>query len=166
MMQCIGDHDQLYRVVDDHTRFYCSHECMANDVMYLYRYTGDRQFFDKYHGWNIADVVRDIGFINADGKTLTGQPHLDPDLPLWTIDDLESCGCEIISPNIRTAEEMGLPNGSSYDASGPEGGLIQGEHGYVPWHSIGANGLENGPGMKPLGSSDGNGRTNVAEVIR
>lgn len=163
-MQCLGDHDQIYRVVEDRTRFYCSHECMANDVIYPYRYTGDRQFFDKYHGWSLADVVRDIGFVRPDGKTLIGQPHLDDELPLWTLQDLERIGCEIISPNIRTAKEMGLPNGSSHDPGSPEGGLIQGEHGYVPWASIGGSGLESGPHMKPL-NREGNGRKNVAEVI-
>jgi propane monooxygenase large subunit len=164
MMQCLGDHDQIYRVVDDRTRFYCSHECCANDVMYPYRYTGDRQFFDKYHGWSLADVVRDIGFVRADGKTLVGQPHLDDDKPLWTLDDLEQIGCEITSPNIRTAQEMGLPNGSSHNPDAYEGAAIQGEHGYVPWASIGGDGLETGAHMKPL-NKNGNGRKNVAEVI-
>jgi hypothetical protein len=163
MMQCLGDHDQLYRVVDGHTRFYCSEMCKRNDEDYPYRYSGDRQFFDRYHGWNLADVVRDIGFVREDGKTLVGQPHLDDDLPLWTLDDLDACGCEIVSPNIRTAKEMGLPNGSSYDASQPDGALIPGERGYVIANSIGGDGVETGPGMRSNGNREG--RRNLAEVI-
>jgi propane monooxygenase large subunit len=163
MMQCLGDHDQLYRVVDGHTRFYCSEMCKRNDEDYPYRYSGDRQFFDRYHGWNLADVVRDIGFVREDGKTLVGQPHLDDDLPLWTLDDLDACGCEIVSPNIRTAKEMGLPNGSSYDASQPDGALIPGERGYVIANAIGGDGVETGPGMRSNGNREG--RRNVAEVI-
>ena len=161
-MQCLGDHDQLYRVVDGRTRFYCSEMCKRNDEDYPGRYTGDRQFFDRYHGWNLADVVRDIGFVREDGKTLVGQPHLDDDTPLWTLADLEACGCEIKSPNIRTAEEMGLPNGSWYDAEKPDGAVVPSERGYVE-HSIGGDGLETGPGMRSDGS--GEGRRNVAEVI-
>lgn len=162
-MQCLGDHDQLYRVVDNRTRFYCSEMCVRNDVEYPGRYTGDRQFFDKYHGWNLADVVRDIGFVREDGKTLVGQPHIDDDKPMWTLADLEACGCEIKSPNIRTAEEMGLPNGSWHDSGDPEGAVVAGEQGYVH-HAIGADGLETGPGMR--GNGNGEGRRNVAEVIR
>jgi propane monooxygenase large subunit len=137
--------------------------CVRNDVEYPGRYTGDRQFFDKYHGWNLADVVRDIGFVREDGKTLVGQPHLDDDKPMWTLADLEACECEIKSPNIRTAEEMGLPNGSWHDSSDPEGAVVAGEQGYVR-HAIGADGLETGPGMRGNGNSEG--RRNVAEVIR
>jgi hypothetical protein len=137
---------------------------VQNDVDYPGRYTGDRQFFDRYHGWDLADVVRDIGFVKEDGKTLVGQPHLDDDLPLWTLADLEACGCEIKSPNIRTAEEMGLPNGSAHDPTTADGGVVPGETGYHPWQSIGADGLETGPAMRQNGN--GNGRRNVAEVIR
>src|ERR1700738_816794 len=134
--------------------------CKRNDKDYPGRYTGDRQFFDKYHGWNLADVVRDIGFVREDGKTLVGQPHLDDDKPLWTLADLEACECEIKSPNIRTAEEMGLPNGSWHDSSDPEGAVVAGEQGYVH-HAIGSDGLETGPGMRGNGNHEG--RRNVAE---
>jgi propane monooxygenase large subunit len=165
MMQCLGDHDQLYRVVDDRTRFYCSEMCMRNDFEYPGRYTGDRQFFDKYHGWDLADVVRDIGFVREDGKTLVGQPHLDDDKPMWTLADLEACGCEVKSPNIRVAEEMGLPNGSWHDASRPEGAVVGSETSYVHRAgSIGGDGLETGAAMRS--GANGHGRRNVSEVIR
>jgi hypothetical protein len=138
---------------------------MRNDFEYPGRYTGDRHFFDRYHGWDLADVVRDIGFVREDGKTLVGQPHLDDDKPMWTLADLEACGCEVKSPNIRTAEEMGLPNGSWHDPSQPDGAVVSSETSYVHRAgSIGGEGLETGAAMRPNGN--GHGRRNVAEVIR
>jgi len=164
MMNCLGDEGPLHRVLDGRTRFYCSDQCMKNDVNYPGRYTGDRIFFDKYHGWNLADVIRDIGFIHPDGKTLVGQPHIDDDNRLWTIDDIEACGLEIISPNVRAAEEMGLPNGNWHDPEAPDGAVVTTEMSYVHT-SIGGDGLETGPGVIAAGAN-GNGRRNVAEVIR
>ena len=40
------------------------------------RYTGDRNYLDRYHGWEASEVIRDLGFVRADGETLIGQPHL------------------------------------------------------------------------------------------
>jgi hypothetical protein len=139
--------------------------CRRNDEDYPGRYTGDRQFFDKYHGWDLAEVVRDIGFVQPDGKTLVGQPHIDDDKPLWTLDDLAACGCEVKSPNILNAERLGLPNGSWHDPTAPDGAVVSTELSYVSGGSIGGDGLETGPGVRAPGSN-GNGRRNVAEVIR
>jgi hypothetical protein len=103
-----------HREVDGRTRFYCSKECMWLDESNPGRYVGDRNFFDRYHGWELSEVVRDLGFVRADGKTLVAQPHLDDD-GMWTLDDLRSLEFEVISPNIAFAEAMGLANGSSHD---------------------------------------------------
>jgi hypothetical protein len=139
--------------------------CKRNDEDYPGRYTGDRQFFDKYHGWDLADVVRDIGFVQPDGKTLVGQPHIDDDKPLWTLDDIEACACEIKSPNIMTAERMGLPSGSWHDPKAPDGAVATTELLYSPGAgSIGGNGIETGPTVRPPGETGG-GRRNVAEVV-
>jgi hypothetical protein len=166
MMNCLGDGEPLHRVVDGRTRFYCSDQCMRNDADYPGRYTGDRHFFDKYHGWDLADVIRDIGFIQPDGKTLIGQPHIDEDKPLWTIRDIEACGLEVKSPNIRVAEELGLPNGSWHDPEAPDGAVATTEISYINGAaSIGGDGLETGPGVRAPGAN-GEGRRNVAEVIR
>ncbi len=51
------------------TRFYCSQECRWLDESNPGRYTGDRNFFDRYHGWEASEVVRDLGFVRADGET-------------------------------------------------------------------------------------------------
>ena len=61
--------------VDERTRFYCSKECHWMDESNPGRYTGDRNYFDRYHGWELSEVVKDLGFVRADGKTLLAQPH-------------------------------------------------------------------------------------------
>lgn len=61
------------------------------------RYSGRRQFWAKYHGWDLADVILDLGYVRPDGKTLMGQPALD--LPrLWTLDDIRAIGYEVKDP--------------------------------------------------------------------
>lgn len=113
----VFEEDICHRVVDGRTRFYCSDMCRQTDTSRPGRYQGDRNWFDKYHGWDLADVIRDLGFVRSDGKTLIGQPHFsDEPAMMWTLDDIEKCECTIVSPNIRLAEEMGLPNGSSVGA--------------------------------------------------
>jgi propane monooxygenase large subunit len=144
MMFCVSEDEPRHRIVDGRTRFYCSRLCEENDVTNPGRYTGDRMFFDRYHGWNLADVVRDLGFIKPDGKTLVGQPHLgDEGLRDWTIDDLERCGCEVHSPNVLNAERLGLPNANWHDPSTPDGAVVSTETSYVYRQgSIGGDGFE------------------------
>ncbi len=109
-MPSVIDEDQCHRVVDDRTRFYCSKECRWIDETNPGRYVGDRNYFDRFHGMDLADMVVDLGFVRADGKTLMGQPHLRQD-DKWTVDDLRAVGLQIESPNINLAESMGLPSG-------------------------------------------------------
>lgn len=109
-MGCVLDDDMCHRPVDGRTRFYCSKECRWLDESNPGRYQGDRNWFDRYHGWDLADVVRDLGFIRPDGRTLMAQPHLDGDRR-WTIDDIAAVGLTVESPNINTARAMGLPSG-------------------------------------------------------
>jgi propane monooxygenase large subunit len=111
---CLFDEDTCHRVVGERTRFYCSKECCWLDESNPGRYSGDRNYFDRYHGWDIADVVRDLGFIRPDGKTLIAQPHMRAE-DQWTLEDLEAVGLEIQSSNINTAKAMGLPSGNWYE---------------------------------------------------
>jgi propane monooxygenase large subunit len=134
LMGCSIEEDMCHRVVDERTRFYCSKECMWLDESNPGRYEGDRNFFDRYHGWEMSEVVQDIGFVRADGKTLLGQPHLDPD-GQWTLDDIRSMQFEVKSPNITVAEKMGLPNGSSAGLENNghvNGGILAGNGRAVP----------------------------------
>ncbi|MBO0768776.1 MAG: hypothetical protein J2O48_08855 [Solirubrobacterales bacterium] len=117
---CMDPDDRQHRIVNDRTRFYCSKECAWMDESNPGRYTGDRNFFDRYHGWELSKVIRDLGYIRADGHTLIGQPHLHNDERMWTIEDIEALQIEIESPNIRMARELGLP---SADHSGMASGL-------------------------------------------
>ncbi|MHB8696260.1 MAG: ferritin family protein, partial [Solirubrobacteraceae bacterium] len=104
------DEDQCHRIVGGRTRFYCSKECRWLDESNPGRYTGDRNWFDRYHGWKLHDVVRHIGFVRDDGQTLIAQPHLRSE-DRWTLKDLEAVDVTIESPNINTAVRLGLPSG-------------------------------------------------------
>jgi hypothetical protein len=55
-------------------------------------------------------VIRDIGFVRADGETLIGQPHLNAERR-WTLSDIRAHNLHLSSPNIRVAQELGLPSG-------------------------------------------------------
>ncbi len=54
--------------------------------------------YEKFDGWNLADVIRYLGYIRPDGKTLIAQPSLRRDCRMWTIDDIERVGYEIKNP--------------------------------------------------------------------
>lgn len=61
-------------------------------------YTRRKQFWAKYHGWDLADVITDLGYIRPDGKTLIGQPTVSPDQKMWTIDDIRALKYEVKDP--------------------------------------------------------------------
>lgn len=113
-MPSVIEEDICHRVVDDRTRFYCSKECQWLDESNPGRYTGDRNWFDKYHGWELSEVVRHMGFVRADGETCIAQPHLRAD-DRWTLTDLRKVGMVVESPNINSAKRMGLPTGDHSD---------------------------------------------------
>ena len=115
--------DRVHRIVGDRTRFYCSKECRWLDESNPGRYVGDRNYFDRYHGWEASEMIRDLGFVRADGETLIGQPHLDDDRR-WTLSDIRKHDIVIQSPNIRLAKELGLPSGDWSDT-----GVDQHHHG-------------------------------------
>jgi propane monooxygenase large subunit len=128
-MPALIDEDMCHRQLHDRTRFYCSKECRWLDESNPGRYVGDRNYFDRFHGQDLADVVQQLEFVRVDGKTLMGQPHLREDKK-WTIDDLRKIAMTVESPNINTAKAMGLPSGdwsTAYtecitDATGRNGG--------------------------------------------
>jgi propane monooxygenase large subunit len=130
---CVDAEDRTHRVSGGRTRFYCSQECQWMDESNPGRYTGDRNFFDRYEGWELSQVIRELGYIRADGHTLIGQPHLNQE-GMWTIEDIQELDVRIQSPNIRMARELGLPSG---DHSGqrtethpPDGSVQPGESQY------------------------------------
>lgn len=113
---CVIEKDRRHRVVGGRTRFYCSHECRWLDESNPGRYAGDRNYLDRYHGCELSEVVRDLGFVRSDGETLIAQPHLNDDR-LWTLSDLRRRDLVLESPNIRVARELGLPSGDHSDHS-------------------------------------------------
>ena len=67
------------------------------------RFSGRRQWEELYHGWDLADCIKDLGFVRNDGKTLVPQPHLRfDDKDMWSLDDVK--GHTILSPLILLRE--------------------------------------------------------------
>ena len=61
------------------------------------RFSGKREWETCYHGWDLADAIKDLGFVRSDGKTLVPQPHLRfDDKDMWTLDDVR--GHTLLSP--------------------------------------------------------------------
>jgi len=132
LMGCVFEEDMCHRAVDGRTRFYCSKECQWLDESNPGRYVGDRNYFDRYHGWEISELVRHLGYVRSDGETLVPQPHVNGDR-MWTLTDLKSMDFQIQSPNIVTAEKLGLPNGSSVGLATPNGHIDGGLQAAAPW---------------------------------
>jgi propane monooxygenase large subunit len=123
---CVSESDRRHHVVGQRTRFYCSPECRWLDESNPGRYMGDRNYLDRYHGWEASAVIQDLGFVRADGETLIGQPHLhrDGDGPRqWTLSDIRAHDLKLQSPNIRVARELGLPSGDWSDAPSGSGAV-------------------------------------------
>ncbi len=80
---------------------FCSPACEWIHDREPEHYSGFRNFYDLYDGWDLADVIVDMGYVREDGRTLMAQPLIDPPR-LWTIDDIRRCRYEVVSP-MRTA---------------------------------------------------------------
>ena len=94
---CVSEEDRRHRIVGGRTRFYCSKECRWLDESNPGRYTGDRNYLDRYHGWEASEVIQDLGFVRADGETLIGQPHLGAH-GRWTLSDIRAHDLRLQSP--------------------------------------------------------------------
>jgi propane monooxygenase large subunit len=123
--------------VDGQWRTYCHEMCRWTDVeafrpTYQGRNTpnmgqliGAREWETLYHGWNWADVVKDMGYVRDDGKTMVAQPHLNLDDPkkLWTLDHLRRMG-PLQSPNVllnQMSQEERDAFHANYIRGGPAG---------------------------------------------
>jgi alkene monooxygenase alpha subunit len=78
-------------------RAFCSEACEWMFDLEPQRYTGYLNWYEKFDGWDLADMVVELGYLRPDGKTLIAQPHLNPD-NLWTIDDIRRLKYEIKNP--------------------------------------------------------------------
>jgi len=65
--------------------------------------TGKREWETLYHGWDLADVVKDLGYVRNDDHTMVAQPHVifEQD-KMWTLDNIR--GIEFQSPNVLLNE--------------------------------------------------------------
>ncbi|MCS3446139.1 propane monooxygenase large subunit [Bradyrhizobium elkanii] len=68
------------------------------------RFSGRREWESVYHNVDIADAIKDLGFVRTDGKTLVAQPHLRFDeKEMWTLDDVRG---HILKSPLLTLREM------------------------------------------------------------
>ena len=75
----------------------CSEGCEWIFANWPRVYPSRKQFWERYHGWDLADVILDLGYVRPDGKTLIGQPALDLER-LWTIEDIRRLKYAIKDP--------------------------------------------------------------------
>ena len=99
MVPALIREDFCYDEVDGKIFTYCSEVCrwthkVAFAAEYegratpaMGRFSGRREWEECYHGWDLADAIKDLGFVRSDGKTLIPQPHLRfDDKQMWTLD--------------------------------------------------------------------------------
>jgi propane monooxygenase large subunit len=109
MVPCLIREDFVCDEVDGKLYTYCSEGCrwthkVAFAAEYegratpaMGRFSGRREWEDCYHGWDVADAIKDLGFVRPDGKTLIAQPHLRFDeKDMWTLDHVR--GHQLGSP--------------------------------------------------------------------
>jgi len=133
MVPCLIREDMVMDEVDGQVRTYCSETCHWTDKVAfrpeyngratpsMGRLTGKREWETLYHNWDMADILKDMGYVRDDGKTLVCQPHLDLDDPkkLWTLDDVK--GYPFPSPNV-TLNEMAPEEREKFAAEYRKGG--------------------------------------------
>lgn len=115
MVPCLIREDMVTDKVDGQWRTYCSETCAWTDKVAfrpeyegrptpnMGRLTGFREWETLHHGKDLADIVKDLGYVRDDGKTLIPQPHLDLDpKKMWTLDDVR--GIPFGSPNVALNE--------------------------------------------------------------
>jgi propane monooxygenase large subunit len=115
MVPCLIREDTVLDHVDGEWRTYCSETCHWTDKVAfreeyngrptpsMGRLTGKREWETLYHGWDLEDVFKDLGYVRNDGKTLVPQPHVHfDDSKMWTLDHVR--GIEFQSPRVLLNE--------------------------------------------------------------
>ena len=87
------------RVLEHGGRRYalCSEGCAWIFQLEPVIYTGCASWWARFHGWNLADVILDLGYVRTDGKTLMAQPHLGSER-MWTIEDIRKLDYVVRDP--------------------------------------------------------------------
>ena len=115
MVPCLIREDTVMDYIDGEWRTYCHKWCHWQDK-YAFRetyngretpamgkMTGKREWETLYHGWDLADVVKDLGYVRNDDNTMVAQPHVifEQD-KMWTLDNIR--GIEFQSPKVLLNE--------------------------------------------------------------
>lgn len=117
MVPVVIREDLIVDEVDGELHTYCSEVChwthkeafqdtyRDKPTPAMGRFSGHRQWEERFHGWDLADCLEEMQFVRNDGKTLIPQPHLDlEDDKMWKLDDIR--GYTFASPlvTIRNME--------------------------------------------------------------
>jgi propane monooxygenase large subunit len=115
LVPCLIREDFCVDEVDGKLYTYCSELCRwTHKVAFaseyegrptpaMGRFSGRREWEEVYHGWDLADCIKDLGFVRSDGRTLVPQPHLRFDnRDMWTLDHVR--GHTIQSPIVLLRE--------------------------------------------------------------
>jgi propane monooxygenase large subunit len=99
MVPCLIREDFAYDEVDGQIYTYCSEICRwthktafaaeyeGRPTPAMGRFSGRREWETCYDGWDLADAIKDLGFVRSDGQTLVPQPHLIfDDKKMWKLD--------------------------------------------------------------------------------
>jgi propane monooxygenase large subunit len=135
MVPCLIREDMVVDEVDGQVRTYCSETCHWTDAVAfrpeyngratpsMGRLTGKREWETMYHGQDLAEIIKDLGYVRDDGETLVPQPHLDLDpKKMWKLENVK--GYTLQSPNILLNEmspEEREAHVKEYKAGGPAG---------------------------------------------
>jgi alkene monooxygenase alpha subunit len=87
------------RIVEHQSKRYalCSEGCEWIFRLNPTIYTGCANWWERFDGMNLADVIAALGYVRPDGKTLMGQPHLNAER-MWTLDDIRRLDYVIRDP--------------------------------------------------------------------
>jgi propane monooxygenase large subunit len=101
LVPCLIREEFCFDEVDGKLHTYCSEECRwthkaafameyeGRPTPAMGRFSGKREWETCYHNWNLADCIKDLGFVRGDNRTLIPQPHLRfDDKEMWTLDDM------------------------------------------------------------------------------
>ena len=102
MVPCLIREDFVYDEIEGEIFTYCSEVCRwthkvafsgeyeGRSTPAMGRFSGRREWEECYAGWDLADAIKDLGFVRPDGKTLIQQPHLRfDDKHMWTLDHVK-----------------------------------------------------------------------------
>ena len=83
--------------IDGKKRAFCSPNCQWMYELEPAKYREYVNLYERFDGWDLADVITELGYVRKDGKTLLAQPTLATDR-MWTVDDIRRVGYVLENP--------------------------------------------------------------------